>query len=178
MLWRKNNRTRNWSIICRQLFWPLASPLYLVRGRALKPQQVRISIPWCSPGCPCCTLSSGSVRCKQFPVCVAVNEVFGNRERLILASANSVASSSTASSSSNDLETAMESWWTKHQRIKLIMELQLMCVLQMPVWWELVERTLVSCSLRASSSQRKVVVWLSSKLQPLSPALKDWINSL
>ncbi|XP_009084670.1 periodic tryptophan protein 1 homolog [Serinus canaria] len=39
----------------------------------------------------------------------AVNEVFGNRERLILASANTVASSSTASSSSNDLETAMES---------------------------------------------------------------------
>ncbi|XP_068859034.1 periodic tryptophan protein 1 homolog [Aphelocoma coerulescens] len=39
----------------------------------------------------------------------AVNEVFGNRERLILASANSVASSSWAGSSSNDLETAMES---------------------------------------------------------------------
>lgn len=39
----------------------------------------------------------------------AVNEVFGNRERLILASANSVASSSRAGSSSNDLETAMES---------------------------------------------------------------------
>ncbi|KAM4670424.1 periodic tryptophan protein 1 homolog isoform 2-T3 [Amazona ochrocephala] len=34
----------------------------------------------------------------------AVNEVFGNRERLVLANANSV-----ASSSSNDLETAMES---------------------------------------------------------------------
>ncbi|XP_017942309.3 periodic tryptophan protein 1 homolog isoform X2 [Manacus vitellinus] len=39
----------------------------------------------------------------------AVNEVFGNRERLVLASANSMASSSTASRSSNDLETAMES---------------------------------------------------------------------
>ncbi|XP_027536199.1 periodic tryptophan protein 1 homolog isoform X2 [Neopelma chrysocephalum] len=39
----------------------------------------------------------------------AVNEVFGNRERLVLASANSVASSSTASRSSNDSETAMES---------------------------------------------------------------------
>ncbi|RMC03058.1 hypothetical protein DUI87_20251 [Hirundo rustica rustica] len=40
---------------------------------------------------------------------VSVNEVFGNRERLILASANSAASSSMASNSSNDLETAMES---------------------------------------------------------------------
>ncbi|KFP67284.1 Periodic tryptophan protein 1, partial [Cariama cristata] len=39
----------------------------------------------------------------------AVNEVFGNRERLVLASASSVACSSTAGSSSNDLETAMES---------------------------------------------------------------------
>ncbi|XP_059672410.1 periodic tryptophan protein 1 homolog isoform X1 [Gavia stellata] len=39
----------------------------------------------------------------------AVNEVFGNRERLVLASANSVACSSMASSSSNDSETAMES---------------------------------------------------------------------
>ncbi|XP_032544041.1 periodic tryptophan protein 1 homolog isoform X2 [Chiroxiphia lanceolata] len=39
----------------------------------------------------------------------AVNEVFGNRERLVLASANSVASSSTASRSSNDSETPMES---------------------------------------------------------------------
>ncbi|XP_075012700.1 periodic tryptophan protein 1 homolog isoform X2 [Calonectris borealis] len=39
----------------------------------------------------------------------AVNEVFGNRERLVLASANSVACSSMAGSSSNDSETAMES---------------------------------------------------------------------
>ncbi|OPJ80428.1 periodic tryptophan 1-like protein [Patagioenas fasciata monilis] len=40
----------------------------------------------------------------------AVNEVFGNRERHVLASASSAACSSTASSSSsNDLETAMES---------------------------------------------------------------------
>ncbi|KFQ52561.1 Periodic tryptophan protein 1, partial [Pelecanus crispus] len=39
----------------------------------------------------------------------AVNEVFGNRERLVLASANSVACSSVAGSSSNDSETAMES---------------------------------------------------------------------
>ncbi|KFP54853.1 Periodic tryptophan protein 1, partial [Cathartes aura] len=39
----------------------------------------------------------------------AVNEVFGNRERLVLASASSVACSSMAGSSSNDLETAMES---------------------------------------------------------------------
>ncbi|KFZ63516.1 Periodic tryptophan protein 1, partial [Podiceps cristatus] len=39
----------------------------------------------------------------------AVNEVFGNRERLVLASASSVACSSTAGSSSNDSETAMES---------------------------------------------------------------------
>ncbi|CAM9975976.1 unnamed protein product [Bubo scandiacus] len=38
----------------------------------------------------------------------AVNEVFGKRERLVLASANSVACSSTASSS-NNLETEMES---------------------------------------------------------------------
>lgn len=42
-------------------------------------------------------------------VCVAVNEVFGNRERHVLASANSAACSSTAGSSSNDSETAMES---------------------------------------------------------------------
>ncbi|KAJ7397602.1 Periodic tryptophan protein 1 like protein [Pitangus sulphuratus] len=40
---------------------------------------------------------------------VSVNEVFGNRERLVLASGNSVASNSTASRNSNDLETAMES---------------------------------------------------------------------
>ncbi|XP_029896582.1 periodic tryptophan protein 1 homolog isoform X2 [Aquila chrysaetos chrysaetos] len=39
----------------------------------------------------------------------AVNEVFGNRERHVLASANSVACSSVAGSSSNDVETAMES---------------------------------------------------------------------
>ncbi|KFQ18751.1 Periodic tryptophan protein 1, partial [Merops nubicus] len=39
----------------------------------------------------------------------AVNEVFGNRERHVMAAASSVASSSTAGSSSNDLETAMES---------------------------------------------------------------------
>ncbi|XP_009069894.1 PREDICTED: periodic tryptophan protein 1 homolog, partial [Acanthisitta chloris] len=39
----------------------------------------------------------------------AVNEVFGNRERLVLASASSVGHSSTASRSSNNLETAMES---------------------------------------------------------------------
>ncbi|XP_052645409.1 periodic tryptophan protein 1 homolog isoform X2 [Harpia harpyja] len=39
----------------------------------------------------------------------AVNEVFGNRERHVLASANSVAYSSVAGSSSNDVETAMES---------------------------------------------------------------------
>ncbi|KAK4832472.1 hypothetical protein QYF61_023519 [Mycteria americana] len=39
----------------------------------------------------------------------AVNEVFGNRERLVLAGANSAACSSTAGSSSNDSEAAMES---------------------------------------------------------------------
>ncbi|NXA47740.1 PWP1 protein, partial [Nothocercus julius] len=39
----------------------------------------------------------------------AVNEVFGNRERLVLAGANTVARSSLASSSSNNAETAMES---------------------------------------------------------------------
>ncbi|XP_040450683.1 periodic tryptophan protein 1 homolog [Falco naumanni] len=39
----------------------------------------------------------------------AVNEVFGNRERLVLASANSAACGTVASSSSNDVETAMES---------------------------------------------------------------------
>ncbi|KFP10170.1 Periodic tryptophan protein 1, partial [Egretta garzetta] len=39
----------------------------------------------------------------------AVNEVFGNRERLVPACASSVACSSVASSSSNDSETAMES---------------------------------------------------------------------
>ncbi|OXB69293.1 hypothetical protein ASZ78_015693 [Callipepla squamata] len=39
----------------------------------------------------------------------AVNEVFGNRERLVLAGANSVACSSLAGSSSNSSETAMES---------------------------------------------------------------------
>lgn len=47
--------------------------------------------------------------CKQSPICVAVNEVFGNRERHVLASANSVACSSVAGSSSNNVETAMES---------------------------------------------------------------------
>ncbi|KGL82645.1 Periodic tryptophan protein 1, partial [Tinamus guttatus] len=39
----------------------------------------------------------------------AVNEVFGNRERLVLAGANTAARSSLASSSSNNSETAMES---------------------------------------------------------------------
>ncbi|XP_069716032.1 periodic tryptophan protein 1 homolog [Phaenicophaeus curvirostris] len=39
----------------------------------------------------------------------AVNEVFGNRERLVLAHADAAACSSTAGSSSNDSETAMES---------------------------------------------------------------------
>ncbi|XP_061867797.1 periodic tryptophan protein 1 homolog isoform X2 [Colius striatus] len=39
----------------------------------------------------------------------AVNEVFGNRERLVLTSASSAPSSSMASGSSNDMETAMES---------------------------------------------------------------------
>ncbi|XP_014818762.1 PREDICTED: periodic tryptophan protein 1 homolog [Calidris pugnax] len=39
----------------------------------------------------------------------AVNEAFGNRERHVLASASSAPGSSTAGSSSNDLETAMES---------------------------------------------------------------------
>ncbi|XP_065599162.1 periodic tryptophan protein 1 homolog isoform X1 [Cyrtonyx montezumae] len=39
----------------------------------------------------------------------AVNEVFGNRERLVLAGANSVACSSLAGSSSSSSETAMES---------------------------------------------------------------------
>lgn len=115
-----------------------------LRGRALKPQQVRISIPWCSPGYPCCTLlSSGRVTYKQFPVCVAVNDVFGNRERLILASANSAASSSTASSSSNDLETAMESWWTKDQKIKVINGTTTnLHSTNAPVWWEFMEMTL------------------------------------
>lgn len=156
MLWGKNNRTCNWNIIGRQLFWPLNfNSLPGVRGKALKPHQVRLSIPWCSPGCTCCTpLSSGRVTCKQSPVCVAVNEVFGNRERLILASANSVASSSTAGSSSNDLETAMESWWTKHQQIKVINGTTTnVYSTNAPVWWEFMEMTLVSWNLQASSSQ-------------------------
>lgn len=158
MLWGKNNRTCNWSIICRQLFWPFSFNSFLgVRGRALKAQQVGISIPGCSPGCPCCTpLSSGTVTCQQSPVCVAVNEVFGNRERLILASANSVASSSTASSSSNDLETAMESWWTKHQQTKVINGTTTnVYSTNAPVQWEFMVIALLSYNLQTSSSQTK-----------------------
>lgn len=46
-----------------------------------------------------------------------------------------------------------------------------MCVLQKPLFGESSWKGL--WCLQASSSQRKVVVWLSFKLQPLSPALKD-----
>lgn len=70
----------------------------------------------------CCNaLLSGKVTSKQCLTCVAVNEVFGNRERLVLAgAANSAACSSLASSSSNNSETAMESWRTKPHKIKVI----------------------------------------------------------
>lgn len=76
----------------------------------MKLHQVRISILFVCHAvyvlqCSCLW----EVICTQSLTCVAVNEVFGNRERLVLAGANSAALSSLASSSSNNSETAMES---------------------------------------------------------------------
>lgn len=153
-------------------------------GKALKLHQVGIFILLYLPCCTCrSAFVSGKVTCKQSLACVAVNEVFGNRERLVLAGANSVACSSLAGSSSNSSETAMESWWTKPHKIKVTEGTAAQVYsTNSPVWRAFVEVTHVVQTAGFFISKKHGHVGQLPNLQlrvlPLSPASKDWITSI
>lgn len=152
-------------------------------GKALKLHQVRISILLYLPRCTCCSaLVSEKVTWKQCLTCVAVNEVFGNRERLVLAGANSVACSSLAGSSSNSSETAMESWRTKPHKIKVTegTAAQVYSTTS-PVWRAFVKVTRVQTAGCFISKKHGYVGQLPNLqlwVLPFSPASKDWISSI
>lgn len=153
-------------------------------GKALKLHQVRISILLYLPRCTCCSaLVSEKVTCKHSLTCVAVKEVFGNRERLVLAGTNSVACSSLAGSSSDSSEMAMESWWTKPHKLKVTEGTTAQVYsTNSPVWRAFVKVTHVVQTAGFFISKKQGYVGQLPNLQlrvlPLSPASKDWIASI
>lgn len=155
MLWGRNSWTRILSIVGRSLFWHVSFNS-LLGEKLCNCTRLELLFRDAQHAIPAVLLVLLGQLHISNPISVAVNEVFGNRERLVLASASSVARSSAASSSSSDLETAMESWWTKHETIKENNGTATNVYLtNAPVRWEFTEITRASCSLLASSSQTK-----------------------